>query len=272
MPDNDTQSSVQTEGTPQAPSIPSAPSPEAGQQQTGSPTGQSGVIQAEKPVTPDWRSSPEFKGIAKENRRYKEQLTAMERKYAELEGKFSGFQSTAGQRTQPISPEDSQALERLVGLMLEHPGTYKMMQEKFGLGKIGELEKGFNDLSQSWYSSQADSERSEILADAKKLGLNPDEVSDELDRTLEEHPLYSQLNYKRGALKAVYRDLFFDRAGELRERALNQENISKRDALRKGQAQKPNSATGGKGAVSEDEKFQNVIREAGGMSGIDFTR
>lgn len=196
----------------------------------------------------------------------------MSRKYAELEGRFSGFQSVNGQRQSTISPEDGQQLERLVGLMLEHPGTMKMMQEKFGLGKIGELEKGLGELSHSWNSSQAEGERAEILADAKKLGLNPDEVSDELDRQLEEHPLYSQLNYKRGALKAVYRDIFFDRAGEFRERAINQETIAKRDALKRGQVQQTGQPNGKPNLKSGEDAFHQAIRDAGGLQGLDFTR
>ena len=260
-----------TDGGAQAPQTPSAPSTEGGNQQAASPASNGVTAPAGNQPSTDWRNSPEFRGIAKENRRYKEQLSTYEKKLAELEGRYQGMQAGQGRQSQ-ISQEDGQQLERLVGLMLEHPGTMKMMQEKFGLGKIGELEKGLGELSQSWYSSQADGERSEILADAKKLGLNPDEVSDELDRQLEEHPLYSQLNYKRGALKAVYRDLFFDRAGELRERALNQETILKRDALKKGQVQQTGQPGGKPNPKSGEDAFHNVIREAGGLGGIDFTR
>lgn len=255
----------QTAGT-QAPANPSAPSPEAGSQQPASPAS-NGVQQA--PVQTDWRNSPEFRGIAKENRRYKEQLANYERKLAELEGRYAGFSQGQGRGQSSISQEDATALERITQLMLEHPRTMQMFQEKLGTGKIGELEKGLNDLSQSWYSSQADSERALVLEDAKKIGLDPEEVSAELDRVIEEDPWYADKNYRPGSFKKIYRDITYDKAGEFRERAINQETIKKREALKGGAVQSPNSQVGASKGLSPDERFQKLHQESGGF---DFTR
>ena len=258
----------QTEGT-QVPSSPSAPSPEAGGQQQASPA-QIGVKQEQTPpVQPDWRQSPEFRGIAKENRRYKEQLAGYEKKLAELEGRYQGFQQGQGRGQSQISQEDATALERITSLMLEHPRTMEMFKEKLGIGKIGELEKGLSELSQTWNSSQADSERASILAHAKSIGLDENEVNDALDNQIENHPLYSQINYRPGALKSVYRDLFFDRAKEMGERASNIETIKKREALKNGQSQQPGSRSSNGKTMSSDERFQKTINDAGG---VDFTR
>ena len=260
-----------TDGGASAPQSPSAPSPEGAGQQPASPA-QTGVQPASPASQPDWRQSPEFRGIAKQIKQANARAEAAEKKAVEFEAKFNGFQSGMGQRQSPVSQEDESALERVFSLAFQSPKVMGMIQEKLGLGKLGELEKGLGELSQSWYSSQAEGERAEILADAKKLGLDPDQVSEELDRQLEEHPLYSQLNYKRGALKAVYRDLFFDRAGEFRERANNAETIQKRDALKRGQVQQSGQPNGKAPAKSGEEAFHNAIRDAGGLGGIDFTR
>ena len=258
----------QTDGA-QAPSSPSAPSPEAGSQQQASPA-QTGVNQQQTPpVQPDWRQSPEFRGIAKENRKYKEQLASYEKKLSELEGRYQGFQQSQNRGQSQISQEDATALERITSLMLEHPRTMEMFKEKLGIGKIGELEKGLGELSQSWNSSQADSERNSILEHAKSIGWNPDEVSDALDAAIENHPLFSQINYRPGVLKSIYRDLNFDRAKEIGERASNIETIKKREALKNGQSQQPGSRSSNGKGMSADERFQKTINDAGG---VDFTR
>ena len=248
---------------------PTESSPAAAPQSTPSSVGNQTPQPTVAPAQPDWRQSPEFRGIAKENRRYKEQLAEMQRKHAELEGRMSGFQQ--GQPRQQYDPQLLQGAESLVELMLQHPRTRQMLADGLGVSKISELEKGYQELSDSWYTSQANAERSSILDDAKKLGLDPEEVNSRLDELLEEHPIYSQANYKPGALKAVFRDAFFDRAGEFRERLVNKETIEKRDALKRGQVQQTGQPAGAK-PKDADEAFRETIRQAGGLQNIDFTR
>ena len=259
----------QTEGV-QAPSSPSAPSPEAGSQQQASPA-QTGVNQQPTaPVQPDWRQSPEFRGVTKENRRFKQENESFKREIAELRGQIQGVTQYSQRSNQTqISQEDESALERIFTLASESPRVMKIMNEKFGMGKISALEKGLSDLSQSWNSSQADSERSSILAHAKSIGLDENEVNDAIDQQIENHPIYSQIDYKPGALKSVYRDLFFDRAKEIGERASNIETIKKREALKNGQSQQPGSRSSNGTGMTADQKFQKAINDAGG---VDFTR
>lgn len=213
----------------------------------------------------DWRQSPEFRGVTKQLRQYKEQMSARDKELAELRGYVQAQKQ--GQRTSNVSPEDNQALQRLFNMAFESPEVAAMLREKLGLGQIDELKKNYETLSNSWQSTQADNELNTILSEAKSLGLDTDEVRETLEQLIDEHPVYSQVGYKPGALKSVYRDHFFDRVGELRERALNQKEIEKRNALKNGQTQNPGTGKGSEAAKSAEQRFSDAVKQ-----GIDFSR
>lgn len=262
----DKQATVETNET-QAPaeSSPATETNGQGNQNDSSPSKDvnSPAPQTEKPV--DWRKTPEFRGIAKQNREYKERLEAQDRALAELRGQVQGFRST--QPNSKVSQEDNQTLQRLFSLAFESPEVMDMFKQRLGLGKMDELEKGLSSLSESWNGSQSESEMDSVLSNAKQLGFDEDEVRDTLEQLANEHPVYSQVGYKKGAWKSMYRDHFFDRAGEFRERALNQETIKKREALKAGKTQSTGQGKQSDAAKSADESFGEAFR-----GGIDFSR
>ena len=247
--------------TPPQTGNPAESSPAAPDNSPASPASNGGTPSSPA-ATPDWRNSPEFRGIRKENQRYKTELEKLSAQNKELMARFEGFTSAQrGQQTE--SPEQMAQLEVLFDMMSRHP----KFAEKFGLSKLSELEKTVGNLNESWNGSQYESEMDKVLTEAKGLGLDPEEVKEELQGLIDNDPVYSQIGYKPGALRAMYRNHYFERVGEFRERALNQERIKKEEALKRGQVQHTGGGSRPDGSKNADQKFGSAYKE-----GIDFAR
>jgi hypothetical protein len=214
----------------------------------------------------DVRKDPAFRGIQSENRRFKQELEALRREHAESRAYMDAMRKQGGQE-QKLSPEDENHLMTIVEAIKRSPRA----MESLGLHKLPDLEKKFTEFSDSWAGSQYESEMNSVLSHAKELGLSPDDVRYEIEEALENHPVFSKSNYWKGGVMAIFRDRYFDRAGEFKERLSNRETIEKREALKRGQTQSPSPQAKGKPA-SGNAKFAEIIRQAGGVGGIDWTR
>lgn len=242
-----------------------APSPEvSGGSQTASP-GENGVNTTTPPTQENvpFDKHPRWKQLQQERKREREQFSQLQKQYQEQQGYLQALRQQ-GQSQGQLPPDQKAQLDQLVELLSP------VLRDKLGLSKLDTLEKQFSELSGSWSSSQAENEMEKVLQDAKSLGLDPEEVRSEIEGAIGEHPLYGDTGYRNGAIRAIYRDLMWDRRGELAERALNKKTIAQKEALRRGQTQS-SSGSGSKGqtAKSADEHFLDQIRDGGG---IDLTR
>lgn len=206
---------------------------------------------------------PRWRELQKTLRSERQEREALKRQLIEQQGYLNALKNQ-GQNNQPqLAPEQKAQLEQLLELMTPH------LKERLGLSKIEQLEKNYNELSNSWQSNQAESELEKEISSFKSLGFNEDEVRAELEDAIEQ----SDLNYKPGIIKMLARNLFWDRRGELAERAVNKETIEKRDALKRGQIQNPASGTPGKTkAKTGQESFSQFIKDNGGLENLDWTR
>ena len=249
--------------------------PGLGKEQTGSPTGQQGdVAQSQSNNRPNLEEDPKWKGLLRENRRWKSELESTNKKLTEMQAYMDAFRQAQGQSHQ--SPQvDAQTLngiKELFNLSLNHPEIKKQLLEGLGLSDLGQLREQITSLNDNWQGSQYDSEMGQVRDYVKGIGLDPDEVEEELREHIAEHPVFSKMSYYKGGVTAAFRDKYWGKAGEFRERAINKETIEKKEALKKGQVQSSSQAGGKPSGASPEEKFSEVLRNAGGVSGIDFTR
>ena len=237
--------------------------------QSTSPSGQTGVTpEGSQNTRLDIENHPAFRGMRKENQRYKGEIDKLRQEFAQQKAYLEGMGRSNGSQTPGVSDEDTQALKKVFKAAFDSPEVMEMLKQGLGLTKLSELDKNYQSLSQDWYGRQAESEMSEVLKDAKELGLDPEAIREEIESALESHPVFSKVdNYYQGAIKEVYRSLTYDRVGELKQRAATRKQIEEREALKRGQTQ-TSSAQGTPGkAGSADQKFGEAYRE-----GIVFGR
>lgn len=245
-------------------------SPQQGQNNTA---GQSASA-VQTPENLSFDKHPRFKQVIKENQTFRKELEDLRRQNQEFKGYVDGQRSNQ-QQGQQIAPEDEAQLEKLFSLAFSSPKVSKMLAEKLGVSNLDKLREQVDGLSTSWNGSQFNSEMREIKDYVKGLGLDPEEVQEELEQFVDEHPVYSQIGYKKGALQAAFRDKYWDKIGELRERGVNKKTLEEREALKRGQTQttsdknKPSAA-----GLSKDpaKRFGELVQQAGGMGNIDFSR
>lgn len=245
-------------------------SPAQGQGQAPAPQSESVNKPVQTPENLPFDKHPRWQELQKERKRDRQELESLRKQYQELKGYQDGMNRSKNQG-QELSPDDEGQLMRLVELMSSSP---KVM-EKLGITKISQLEKQFGELSENWHGSQYETEMNRIKDYVKNLGLDPEEVESDLREHIENHPVFSQMSYYKGAVEAAFRDKYWDKVGELRERADNRKKLEEKEALKRGQTQTTSeSATKGKSALSKDpqERMKQLIAEAGGMENIDFTR
>lgn len=252
------------------PSTEAGVSPAPGQTNQPAPSGEKDAGSVQPQQTQPFDQHPRFKELTRQNREYRKQLET-------LQNQFQQFQSNQMTRQTPqgpqISQEDESALERLFSMAFTSPKVAEMLREKLGVSKIGDLEKQVGQLSESWSGSQFKSEMRQIKDYVKSLGdipgMAPEDVEDAINEAIETHPVYSQVGYQPGAAEAIFRHLYWDKVGELQERARNKKEIEQREALKRGQTQgAAQSGSQPKGRLSAEE----MLKEAGGFAGIDFGR
>lgn len=218
---------------------------------------------------------PRWQELQRERRQERQQMQELRQKYQEQQAYLDGMRRQSGPQGPQISQEDEALLEKFFTSAFASPKVTKMLEERFGTSKLSDLEKRMGGFEETWHGSQFNSELKEIKAYVKDLGLDADEVEQAIQDAVESDPVYSQVNFKPGAVKAIFRNLYWDRMGELQERSVNKKQLEKKEALKRGQTQSTaETGTAAKGALSKDpgERMRQVIQNAGGMGNIDFTR
>lgn len=244
--DNGIQSAPQTDVTPES-------SSEGLERQTASPA-QNGVQSAQPaPENVPFDKHPRWQELQRERKRERAEAQQLRQELAEMRGRMS---ATQGQPQAPIDPQEKAQIEFLLEKLTPH------LKDRLGLSKLEQLEKQYNELSNSWQSSQAENELNSVVGEFKDLGIDPLEIRQSIEDAISE----SNLNYSPGIIKMVARNLMWDKQRELAERAVNLQQIKQKEVLKRGQVQGA-SASGNKSGKQTPEQ---ILREAGGE--IDFTR
>lgn len=256
---------------------------ESGDGQNGAPpvSGGSQTPSQEKPATntenigfgdkrhPEYKR---FKELSESNRKYKEQFDGLQRELSELKG-FRDSMLAQRQGTQ-MADEQKQALQQLFKMGLSVPEIKDMIAKEYGLDRLDKVHKDFSSFKENWEGNQYESEMSEVLKSAKDLGLDPEEVESELKDHVETHPFFADKSYYKGGVWAAFRDKYWDKVGELRERAENIKKIKEREMLKNGQTQtSQDTSNPAKPALPKRDGVNRnveIIRQAGGVDKLPF--
>lgn len=233
-------------------------------------------IQSQKPENvpfgdkrhPEYRR---FKELQEGTRKANERAQALERQLAEMRG---WQQAQMQQRGQTVTPEQETALEQLFNLALSSPKVASMLEKRFGVDRLNNLEKEYGSFKESWEGQQYEGEMESVRKFATESGLDPDEVEDSLREHVENSPFFQDKTYRKGGVWAAFRDKYWDRLGELKERALNKQKLEEKERLEKGQTQGGGAFTPSKASLPKDPeaRAKALMQQAGGIGNIDFTR
>lgn len=217
-----------------------------------------------------------FKELSESARSSKAEAEQFRKEIAELRGFRDAMlaqQNRQGQ--QQLTQEQESALEQIFSMALRSDKVSKMIAQKYGLDRLDEVHKGFSSFKENWEGQQYEAEMKDVLKSAKDLGLDQDEVEEELREHVTNHPFFAEKNYFKGGVWAAFRDKYWDRRGELQERAENLKKIEERERLKSGQTQTPaDTTTKADAALPKDGVARNVeiIRRAGGMDKFPMFR
>lgn len=252
---NVTQEDAKTEA-----SSPSTPTEQATPQAT-SP--------ANTPATPEdnlpFHKHPKFTEAIKANRETQRRYAELERQFKEQQAFLKGFQQGQPQQTHQIPDDQRQALLQLAKLMKESPE----FQKELGLDRISHLEQSSQEVMMSRTEDAYNKELGELLTYAEGLGLDRGEVEDRMNEMLSS-PVYGERSYTPGIVKSMFRDAYWDKMGEIKEREANSRLIKEQEAKRKAQTETTSSgsAAPGKGPLPKgmETYLKERIKSAGGIS------
>lgn len=208
-------------------------------------------------------------------RKAEERNAKFDSEIAELRGFRDSMLAQQGRQGQQLTQEQESALEQIFTMALGSEKVSKMIAQKYGLDRLDEVHKGFSSFKENWEGQQYEAEMKDVLKSAKDLGLDQDEVEEELREHVTNHPFFASKDYFKGGVWAAFRDKYWDRRGELQERAGNLKKIQERERLKSGQTQSPaDTTTKADAALPKDEVARNVeiIRRAGGLDKFPMFR
>lgn len=261
-PQGDSPSSIAPKGTEQSGS------------QTVTPAAQPPVQEKPEQIPYGDKRHPEyrrFKELSESSKRANERADKLERELAEMRG-FKDAMMAQNGRQNELPPEQKQALVSLFQMGMTVPEVKDMIAKSFGLDRLDSLHKDFSSFKEGWEGNQYDAEMKEVLSHAKELGLDQEEVEEDLREHVESHPFFSKKDYFKGGVWAAFRDKYWDKSGELRERAENKKKIEERERLKAGQTQVTSpTANPGEIPLPKDDGIKRnieIIRRMGGVGNV----
>ena len=207
---------------------------------------------------------PRFQEVIKKNKEWEGKYSQLEAKIKAQEAYLQQLQSLNQPKGQEIPEEQKQAIIQLARLFKQSPE----FQKELGLDRLDELQKQNEALAQARSEESFNKEFEEVLTYGASLGMDKDELKDELLEAVQNHPVYSQIPYSQGLIRAVFRDSKWDKLGELKEREVNAKLIKEQEAKRKSNAESssPSSKETPKGKEPSMEQFlSRRIKEEGGI-------
>lgn len=234
----------------------STPAPEATKTQAQEPAKSPETLKAEEQVP--FHKHPRFQELIRENKDIK-------RRYEEMEKRL-----TTLSQPQPVQPQSTLTDEQryaaieLAKILKEVPEVSKLL----GLDQLQSIQASNQQIMTERLEGAFNKELDEVTSYAVTLGMTKDEVESEIIEAMQSNPLYSTLNYSPGIVKAAFRDLFWDKLGELKEREINSKLIKEQGEKKRANAEtsSPESQKGKAPTDSSVEQFiQRRIREEGGI-------
>lgn len=256
---SNTPQTTETAAKPEA-SAPSTP------QETATPQATS---PANTPAKPEenlpFHKHPDFTKAIKEARESRRMAQELQRQLAEQKAFIDGLRNGNSQPKAGIPDEQRQAAIQLAKLLKEVPE----FAQELGLDRIPKLESSTQEFAMARAEEAHAKELSEVISYAKSLGLDENEVSERLMEMSTNDPFYANQNYTQGLVQKMFRDAYWDKMGELKERELNQKLIKEQEAKRKANSEvTANSASTQKALPNEksaERYLERRIREEGGL-------
>jgi len=215
-----------------------------------------------------------FKELSESAKQSKAEAEQFRKELAELRGFKDAMLSQQRGQGRQISNEQKQALQELFSMGLEVPEVEAMFKQKYGLDRLDSVHKDFSTFKEGFEGREYESEMRDVLKTATEFGLDADEVEEELREYVANDPFFSGKEYVKGGVHAAFRNKYWDKIGELRERADNLKKIKERELLKNGQTQTTaETSNAGKPALPKrDGAGRNVeiIRQAGGIENLPF--
>lgn len=178
-----------------------------------------------------------------------------------MQAKLDAMNST---KTAELPKEQIEAAMQLAEILDKVPG----FKDKLGISRIQELESRLKSMTEEQTEKSFNSELSEVLETASKYGLDKETVEEELREFIETDPIFSKIDYSKGTLQAAFRNKYFDKLGELKEREIAKQNIEQKEKLKKAGSEV--SSTAPKVAESKPKSMKthlaNLIQKGGGIS------
>ncbi len=204
----------------------SAESAPASQTQTPTQASSPAKTSMESAEVP-FHKHPRFQEVLRKNKEYEQQVSELRAAQKAQEAYLQQMRSLQSPQT-GIPDEQRQAILQLAKLFKQVPE----FQQELGLNQIEELKKQNEQLMTQRSEEAFNKEFDETLSYAKSLGMDADDVMQELNDAIQRHPIYSQAQFKPGMVRAVFRDHYWDRMGELKKREVNSELIKEQERKR----------------------------------------
>lgn len=239
----------------------SAPASQSKDTQVSSPAKTEQVSEDNLP----FHKHPRFQKLIKENEEYRNKYSTLEQKIKAQEDYLKQMQTLNQPKGQEMPEEQRQAIIQLGKLFKQSPEFRK----ELGLDRLDELEKQNQEYVAKRSEEAFGKEFEEVLTYGVSLGMDKEELSQELLEAIQSHPVYSQIQYAPGLVRAVFRDSKWDKVGEFKEREVNAKLIKEQEAKRKSNSE-TTSPTSEKSArklePSMDQFLARRIKEEGGIS------
>lgn len=218
---------------------------------------------------------PRFKELYNEKKTLSEKVKAQEALLKDprivrllAQGKDAP-QEEVKESVKPIPPQGQFTEEQLA--------AFTQLKSMLGIDQydsvIKTLQKQNEELSKREENKAFDAEESELKKLSTDYGLDYEqEVYPELSGWLSKNPQFQGLG--PGSLKFAFQNVYFSRLGELAERKKNLEMIENQEKLKSGNVEAPNKAPKGKTVKTyknDDDMIADLVKEAGGLEGIDFS-
>jgi len=207
---------------------------------------------------------PRFQDLLKRNKEWESKYSEIDSKLRAQEAYLKQLQALQSPLQQQLPDEQRQAIVQLAKLFKQVPE----FQKELGLDKIEELQKQNESLSIARSEETFRKEFDETVDYAVSLGMDKDEITEQLLESVQSHPVYNQVNYRKGMVRAVFRDYFWDKMGKLKEREINSRLIKEQEIKRKSNAEtsSPSSGVPQKAKELSMEQFlKRRIQEEGGI-------
>lgn len=171
------------------------------------------------------------------------------------------------QNGQPINHEGRAQLKQLAEMLF---GDDEIRQQ-FGLDRATKLEKEIESLREGSMRSQFDSELKSVVSTySSKYGFQPGELEENLKEFIEEDPVFSQKDYRPGAIERAAKAWLFDHQGEVAERAANLKLIKEQEEKKKVSSEAPSGGNKGKPKMIEKSLKAYLDRREQEEGGITF--